>query len=65
VLSHANPTELLHGINSCQSAWLEDVVSSYNNNHQTQRLLQQLAIRDDPEGRFNLQEGLLRFHDRI
>lgn len=56
---------MLHRINSCQPAWLEDIIASYNNNPQAQRLLERLTIRDDPKGRFQLQNGLLRFRGRI
>lgn len=63
--SRANTSEFLHGISSCQPVWLKDVVSSYNGNPQAQRLLEQLAIRDDPKGRFKLQQGLIRFRNRI
>lgn len=45
--------------------WLEDVITSYNNNLQAQWLLEQLAIREYPKGRFALQQGLLHFLGRI
>lgn len=64
-LSHANPQEMLSAITSCQPAWLEDVVNSYNSNPQAQKLLEQLAIRPDPKKRFSLHQGILRFRDRI
>lgn len=47
------------------AAWLEDVVNSYSNNPQVQRLLELLAVREDPKGRFSLQHGLLCFRGRI
>lgn len=49
----------------CQPAWIEDIVASYNSNPQALRLLEQLALRDDPKGRFSLQQGLIRFRGRI
>ena len=64
-LSRAKTTEILHSVSSCQPAWLEDVINNYNSNPQAQRLLEQLAIREDPKGRFTLKQGLLRFRDRI
>lgn len=64
-LSHANPSTTLSAITVCQPAWLEDIISSYNNNLQAQRLLEQLAIRPAPKGRFSLQHGLIRFRGRI
>ena len=53
-LSRAKATEVLHTISVCQPAWLEDIVNSYNTNPQAQKLLEQLAVRDEPKGRFQL-----------
>lgn len=64
-LSRTEPSETLSAITSCQPAWIEDVVTSYHSNPQALRLLEQLALRDDPKGRFSLQQGLLRFRGRI
>ena len=58
-------SKVLHTISVCQPAWLEDIVTSYNANPQAQKLLEQLAVREDPKGRFQLQNGLLRFRGRI
>ena len=60
-LSHANPSAMLSALTVCQPAWLEDIKSSYNNNLQAQRLLEQLAVRRDPKGQFTLQQGIIRF----
>lgn len=64
-LSRSMPSDTLMAITSCQPAWMEDILSSYNSNPQAQRLLEQLAMRPDPKGRFALTQGLLRFRDRI
>ena len=64
-LSRANSSEILSAVTICQPAWLEDISNSYNSNPQAQRLLEQLAERPDPKGRFTLTEGLLRFRGRI
>ena len=64
-LSRAEPREMLAAVTSCQPAWLDDVVTSYHSNPQAQRLLEQLAVQDDPKKRFTLQQGILRFRDRI
>lgn len=64
-LSRANFSESLATISCCRPAWLEDIASSYNSNPQAQRLLEQLAVRDDPKGRFSLHQVLLLFRSRI
>lgn len=64
-LSRLPKAETLFGISSCQPAWLEDVLTSYNCNPQAQKLLEQLAIRPDPKNRFTLAQGIIRFRDRI
>ena len=64
-LSRSKPTATLFTVTSCQPSWLDDVLSSYNCNPQAQKLLEQLAIREDPKGRFTLQNGILRFRGRI
>lgn len=48
-----------------QPSWLDDIVASYNSNPQAHRLLEQLAVREDPKGRFTFQQGILRFRGRI
>ncbi|XP_020186159.1 uncharacterized protein [Aegilops tauschii subsp. strangulata] len=64
-LSRVRPQEMLSAITSCQPAWLDDVVNSYNANPHAQKLLEQLSIRPDPKKRFSLHQGVLRFRDRI
>ena len=64
-LSRLQQTEQVLGISSCQPSWLDDIVASYNANPQAQRLLEQLAVKPDPKGRFALSQGVLRFRDRI
>ena len=64
-LSRATTTEVLHTISVCQPAWLEDILASYNTNPQAQRLLEQLAVRPDPKGRFSTRDGLLYFRNRL
>lgn len=64
-LSRLPRAETMFGISSCQPAWLEDVLTSYNSNPQAQKLLEQLAIRPDPKGRFSLTQGIIRFRERI
>lgn len=64
-LSRAVPRKLIAAITSCQPAWLDDLIASYNSNPQTKKLLEQLAIREDPKGRFKQHQGILRFRDRI
>lgn len=64
-LSSTSASDMVSTITSCQPAWLDDVINSYNANPQAQRLLEELAIREDPKKRFSLQQGLLRFRDRI
>ena len=56
---------MLLAITSCQPSWLKDVMASYNCNPQAQKFLEQLAIREDPKGRFTLQNDILRFRGRI
>uniref|UniRef100_A0A453RBY7 Integrase catalytic domain-containing protein n=1 Tax=Aegilops tauschii subsp. strangulata TaxID=200361 RepID=A0A453RBY7_AEGTS len=64
-LSRSNPEEILYIVTSCRPAWLEDVLASYNSNPHAQKLLEQLALREDPKKRFSLHQGLLRFRDLI
>lgn len=64
-LTRATTAGTLTSITSCQPTWMDDLVASYNSNPQTMKLLEQLAIRDDPKGRFTLQQGVLRFRGRI
>ena len=58
-------TENIMAVSSCQLAWLEDIEASYHTNPQAQCLLEQLAIRPDPKGRFSLSQGILCFRNRI
>lgn len=60
-LSRVTPLETAMVVTSVQPAWLDDILASYNANPQAQRLLEQLAIRPDPKGRFSLVQGILRF----
>lgn len=64
-LSRAKPSDTLFSTTSCNPAWLEDVTNSYHNNDQASRLLSQLAIREDPKGRFTLRQGIIYFRGRI
>ena len=64
-LSRLPKTETLFGISTCQPAWMENVLASYNYNPHTQKLLEQLAIRPDPKKRFTLAQGIIRFRERI
>lgn len=51
-LSRAQPRDVLATVTSMQPSWLEDVINIYNNNPHTTKLLEQLAIKEDPKGRF-------------
>lgn len=53
-MSHALAVNTLQAITSCQPSWLTDVIDSYNNNPHAYKLLEQLAVREDPKGRFQL-----------
>lgn len=64
-LSRATAAESLASVVTCQPAWLDDIIASYNSNPQTQKLLTQLAVRADPKGRFALQQSIIRFRGRI
>lgn len=64
-LSRAKTSETLTTITSCQPAWLEDLLASYNTNPQALRLLEQIAIKEDTKGRFSLHQGVIRFRGRI
>lgn len=64
-LSRHVQTEQVTAISVCQPTWFEDVLTSYLNNPQALKLLEPLAIRPDPKGRFTLDHGLLRFRGRI
>nr|XP_020152320.1 uncharacterized protein LOC109737602 [Aegilops tauschii subsp. strangulata] len=62
---NALATACIHEITGTEPSWLEDIVASYNCNPQAQRLLEHLAVKEDPKGRFSLQNGILRFQGRI
>lgn len=64
-LSCAVPDDILTTVTSFQPSWMDDLLASYNSNPQTMRLLEQLAIREDPKGRFKLQQGVIHFRGRI
>lgn len=52
-------------VTSRQPSWLKDIINSYNSNPHAQKLLEQLAVRNDTKGRFTLQQGIIRFRGRI
>ena len=47
------------------SMWLEDIITGYEHDESTQRLMAQLAVNDSAVKDFQLRDGLLRYRGRI
>lgn len=62
--SHDGTTELA-AIAVCRPAWLEAVLSSYNQDDKAQQLLSRLALSPQDEEGFTLQDGFIKFQRRI
>lgn len=64
-LSRRTPDASITAISVCKSAWLDDIVASYETNPQVQNIIRDLDRRPDPKKRFAMRDGLLYFRDRI
>lgn len=59
----AQPT--LATISSSQPAWLDEVIKSYATDAQAVKLLQELSVKKEQEGAFQLYQGIIRHHGRV
>lgn len=62
--SHDGTSELA-AIAVCRPAWLEAVLASYHHDDKAQQLLSRLALNSNDEEGFALQDGIIRFQNRI
>lgn len=57
--------DILFSLSSCKPQWLLQVVDSYTNDDQAQKLLAQLALHKSSTGPYTLHSGLLRYKGRV
>jgi transposase InsO family protein len=55
----------LAAISSLQPAWMHEVLASYDQDAQAKELLLRLSLRSEPDSKFTLRDGLIRYKNRL
>ena len=55
----------LHAISVCRPQWLESIMEGYNTDDQAKALLQELSLVSPNAKGYSLNQGIIRFRDRI
>jgi hypothetical protein len=64
-LSRVGHLVAIQAVSIAQNVWVQEVTNSYATDSQAQELLARLAISSPDEHGFSLQQGIIRFKDRI
>ncbi|KAK1694297.1 hypothetical protein QYE76_010994 [Lolium multiflorum] len=55
----------LHAVSEARPAWIQEVLNSYVTDSEAQAKIQELAVTSPNEQGYSLQNGLIKFHERV